>query len=326
MVNQGEKAIEKIAVLTSGGDAPGMNAVIRAIVRSGIENGLEVYGIYDGYLGLIEGNIEKMDRNDVTNIINRGGTILGSARLPEFCKDEVARIAVEQLKRRGIQAVITIGGDGTYRGALKLTGMGINCIGVPGTIDNDIASTEFTIGFDTAVNTAVDAIDKLRDTSNSHQRCSIVEVMGRYCGDIAYAASVATGADLVITSETGFSLEEVINTVKRCQNHKSRHVLIVITEHITDVRELAKQVHEYTGFDTRATILGHIQRGGNPSPFDRVLATRLGNAAVEELLKGEGGKCIGVFKNEIVATPIEEALQMKKQMFKGYKELTKKVS
>ncbi len=326
IVNQENNSIQKIAVLTSGGDAPGMNAVIRAIVRSGIENGLEVYGIYDGYRGLVEGKIENMDRNDVTNIINRGGTILGSARLPEFSKDEVAQIAVDQLRNRGIQAVITIGGDGTYRGALKLTKMGINCIGLPGTIDNDIASTEFTIGFDTAVNTAVDAIDKLRDTSNSHQRCSIVEVMGRYCGDIAYAASVATGADLVITSETGFSLEEVINTVKRCQTHKSRHVLIVITEHITDVRELAKQVQEYTGFDTRATILGHIQRGGNPSPFDRVLATRLGNAAVEELLKGEGGKCMGVFRNEIVATPIEEALQMKKQMFKGYKELAKKVS
>lgn len=326
MVNQEENAIQKIAVLTSGGDAPGMNAVIRAIVRSGIESGLEVYGIYDGYRGLVEGKIEKMNRNDVTNIINRGGTILGSARLPEFSKDEVAQIAVDQLSNRGIQAVITIGGDGTYRGALKLTKMGINCIGVPGTIDNDISSTEFTIGFDTAVNTAVDAIDKLRDTSNSHQRCSIVEVMGRYCGDIAYAAAVATGADLVITSETGFSLEEVINTVKRCQNHKSRHVLIVITEHITDVSELAKQVQEYTGFDTRATILGHIQRGGSPSPFDRVLATRLGNAAVEELIKGEGGRCMGIFKNEIVATPIEDALKMKKQMFKGYKELTKKVS
>lgn len=326
MVESEMNTIQKIAVLTSGGDAPGMNAVIRAIVRSGIENDLEVYGVYDGYRGLVEGKIEKMDRNDVTNIINRGGTILGSARLPEFNKDEVAQIAVKQLKNRGIQAVITIGGDGTYRGALKLTGMGINCIGVPGTIDNDIASTEFTIGFDTAVNTAVDAIDKLRDTSNSHQRCSIVEVMGRYCGDIAYAAAVATGADLVITSETGFSLKEVIDTVKRCQDHKSRHVLIVITEHITDVRELAKQIQEYTGFDTRATILGHIQRGGNPSPFDRVLSTRLGNAAVEELLKGEGGKCMGVFKNEIVATPIEDALKMKKQMFKGYKELTKKVS
>lgn len=326
MENEQKKSIHKIAVLTSGGDAPGMNATIRSIVRSGIQNGLEVYGIEEGYLGLVEGKIFKMERNSVTNIINRGGTILGSARLPNFKEDEVAQKAVDELKKRGIEAVITIGGDGTYRGALKLTGMGINCIGLPGTIDNDIASSEFTIGFDTAVNTAVDAIDKLRDTSNSHQRCSIVEVMGRYCGDIAYAAAVATGADLVITSETGFSLEEVIDTVKRCQNNKSRHVLIVITEHITDVRELAKQIREYTGFDSRATILGHIQRGGQPSPFDRVLATRLGIAAVEELLKGEGGKCIGIFHNQIVATPIEEALQMKKSVFHGYKEIATKVS
>ena len=170
------------------------------------------------------------------------------------------------------------------------------------------------------------AIDKLRDTSNSHQRCSIVEVMGRYCGDIAYAAALATGADLVITSETGFDLNEVIDTVKRCQGHKSRHVLIVITEHVTDVMELAKKIKEYTGFDARATILGHIQRGGSPSPFDRVLATRLGIAAVDELIKGNGGVCMGIFKNEVVATPIEEALTMKKQMFKGYKEMTKRVS
>ena len=313
MVNQEEKAIQKIAVLTSGGDAPGMNAVIRAIVRSGIEEGLEVYGIYDGYRGLVEGKIEKMNRNDVTNIINRGGTILGSARLPEFSKDEVAQIAVDQLKNRGIQAVITIGGDGTYRGALKLTGMGINCIGVPGTIDNDISSTEFTIGFDTAVNTAVDAIDKLRDTSNSHQRCSIVEVMGRYCGDIAYAAAVATGADLVITSETGFSLEEVINTVKRCQNHKSRHVLIVITEHITDVSELAKQVQEYTGFDTRATILGHIQRGGSPVPKDRILASTMAEEAICLLKQEKSGLCVCVKNNRIVSKNIEEALVEKNE-------------
>lgn len=320
------KSIHKIAVLTSGGDAPGMNATIRSIVRAGIDSGLSVYGIEDGYRGLVEGRVYEMDRNAVTNIINRGGTILGSARLPEFSKDEVAQIAVEQLHNRGIEAVITIGGDGTYRGALKLTQMGINCVGVPGTIDNDIASTEFTIGFDTAVNTAVDAIDKLRDTSNSHQRCSIVEVMGRYCGDIAYAAALATGADLVITSETGFDLNEVIDTVKRCQGHKSRHVLIVITEHDTDVMELAKKIKEYTGFDARATILGHIQRGGSPSPFDRVLATRLGIAAVDELIKGNGGVCMGIFKNKVVATPIEEALTMKKQMFKGYKEMTKRVS
>ena len=320
--------VKKIAILTSGGDAPGMNATIRAVVRAGLANGLEVYGVEDGYKGLVEGRIFPMDRDTVTNIINRGGTVLGSARLPEFAKDEVAQIAADQLRNRGIDALVAIGGDGTYRGAQKLSKMGIQCIGIPGTIDNDISSSEFTIGFDTSVNTAVDAIDKLRDTSNSHQRCSIVEVMGRYCGDIAYAAALATGADLVITSETGFSVEEVVKTVKRCQNHKSRHVLIVITEHITDVRELAKQIREYTGFDTRATILGHIQRGGCPTPFDRVLATRLGIAAVDELLKGvdDSGRCMGVFNNEIVATPIEEALKMKKQMFKGYKGMTTKVS
>ena len=313
------KSIHKIAVLTSGGDAPGMNATIRSIVRAGIDSGLSVYGIEDGYRGLVEGRVYEMDRNAVTNIINRGGTVLGSARLPEFSKDEVAQIAVEQLHNRGIEAVITIGGDGTYRGALKLTQMGINCVGVPGTIDNDIASTEFTIGFDTAVNTAVDAIDKLRDTSNSHQRCSIVEVMGRYCGDIAYAAALATGADLVITSETGFDLNEVIDTkYTLSKNGKQTKA--------KDTDQIAKKIKEYTGFDARATILGHIQRGGSPSPFDRVLATRLGIAAVDELIKGNGGVCMGIFKNEVVATPIEEALTMKKQMFKGYKEMTKRVS
>lgn len=321
-----EKEIKKIAILTSGGDAPGMNAALRAVVRASLEHGLEVYGVEDGYKGLVEGKIFPMSRDSVTNIINRGGTVLGSARLPEFAQDEVAKIAVNQLQSHGIDALIAIGGDGTYRGALKLAKMGISCVGIPGTIDNDIASTEFTIGFDTAINTAVEAIDKLRDTSNSHQRCSIVEVMGRYCGDLAYAAALATGADLVITSETGYSLDEVIKTVKKCQNHKSRHVLIVITEHVTDVRELAKQIKEHTGFDSRATILGHIQRGGCPSPFDRILASRLGIAAVEEVIKNEGAKCMGVFNNEVVATPMEEAFEMKKQMFKGYKGLITKIS
>lgn len=320
------KEIKKIAILTSGGDAPGMNTAVRAVVRSALKQGLEVYGIEDGYKGLVEGRLFPIDRGYVTNIINDGGTILGSARLPEFAKDEVTQIAKEQLISRGIDALVAIGGDGTYKGALKLAKMGITCVGIPGTIDNDIASTEFTIGFDTAVNTAVEAIDKLRDTSHSHQRCSIIEVMGRYCGDLAYASAVASGADLVITSETGYSLDEVINTVKECQVKKSKHVLIVITEHITDVRELAKQVNQYTGYDTRATILGHIQRGGRPSPFDRVLASRLGDGAVTEILKGEGAKCMGVFNNKIVAIPIEEALQMKKKMFEGYKELASKLS
>ncbi len=321
-----QKEIKKIAILTSGGDAPGMNTAVRAVVRAALKQGLEVYGIEDGYKGLVEGRLFPIERGYVTNIINDGGTILGSARLPEFAKDEVAQIAKEQLVSRGIDALVAIGGDGTYKGALKLAKMGITCVGIPGTIDNDIASTEYTIGFDTAVNTAVEAIDKLRDTSHSHQRCSIIEVMGRYCGDLAYAAAVASGADLVITSETGYSLDEVINTVKECQMKKSKHVLIVITEHITDVRELAKQVNQYTGYDTRATILGHIQRGGRPSPFDRVLASRLGDGAVTEIMKGEGAKCMGVFNNKIIAIPMEEALQMKKKMFEGYKELASRLA
>ena len=320
------KSIHKIAVLTSGGDAPGMNATIRSIVRAGIDSGLSVYGIEDGYRGLVEGRVYEMDRNAVTNIINRGGTILGSARLPEFSKDEVAQIAVEQLHNRGIEAVITIGGDGTYRGALKLTQMGINCVGVPGTIDNDIASTEFTIGFDTAVNTAVDAIDKLRDTSNSHQRCSIVEVMGRYCGDIAFASALAGGADMVITSETGFDLPTVIDMCKKYKEENRRHIIIIITEHITDVHELAKKIEEHSGYSARATVLGHIQRGGCPTAYDRNLASRLGAAAVEELVAGKGGLCMGIFDNKVVATPIEDAFKMTKSMYAGYESLIKRLS
>ena len=259
-----------------------------------------------------------MDRSSVSNIINRGGTILGTARLPEFADDAVAIKGVENLRALGIDCLVAIGGDGTYRGVLKLHNFGINCIGIPGTIDNDIASTEFTIGFDTAVNTAVDAIDKLRDTCNSHHRCSVIEVMGRYCGDIAYAAGIASGADLIITSETGYEEEEVMKFIEKAQEEGKHRLLIVITEKVTNVSALANRIKTETGFDSRATILGHIQRGGNPSPFDRVLATRLGDAAVDKLMEGESGVCIGVFNNEIVCTPIPEALQMKKNIFKKY--------
>lgn len=310
--------INKIAILTSGGDAPGMNAAIRAVVRSGLSHNLEVYAIYEGYAGLVEGNIQKMDRSAVTNIINRGGTILGTARLPEFKEDEVALKGVENLKKLGIDALVAIGGDGTYQGALKLHNFGINCVGLPGTIDNDIASTEFTIGFDTAVNTAVDAIDKLRDTCNSHHRCSVIEVMGRYCGDIAFAAGVASGADFIITAETGYDEEQLIEFIKEAKEEGRRRLLIVITEKVTDTAALAQRIKAETGFDCRATILGHIQRGGNPSPFDRVLATRLGDAAVDALIEGKSGVCMGVFNNEVVATPITEALKMKKNVFQKY--------
>lgn len=324
--NTSKKTIKKIGVLTSGGDAPGMNAAIRAVVRSAINMGLEVYGIYDGYRGLVEGRIFKMSRQSVTDIINRGGTVLGSARLKEFASPEVAQIGVDNIKKLGIDALVTIGGDGTFKGAMLLTTKGVNCVGIPGTIDNDISSTQYTIGFDTAVNTAVEAIDKLRDTCNSHQRCSIVEVMGRYCGDIAYAAALASGADVVITSETGFDLPNLIELCKKYKAEDRRHIIIIITEKITDVHDLAKKITEHSGYDTRATVLGHIQRGGTPTPYDRNLASRLGEGAVERIINGEGGICMGIYDNEIVATPIEDALKMKKQMFKGYIDLISKLS
>lgn len=308
-----KKMIKRIGVLTSGGDAPGMNPAIRAVVKAGMKNNIEVYGIYDGYRGLVEGKIEKLDNHSVNDIINRGGTFLGSARLPEFKDEKVRQVALEQLKKFGIEAIVTIGGDGTYMGALRLTEMGINCIGIPGTIDNDIASSDYTVGFDTALNTAVEAVDKLRDTSNSHQRCSIVEVMGRYCGDVAIATAVATGAELVVTPETGFDLQKVLDTAKRCHDMNKRHALFIFTEHITDVYELAKKVEAYSGFETRATVLGYIQRGGSPTANDRILAARLGAKAVELLMNDEGGKCLGIINNEITAINIEEALAMKKR-------------
>ena len=321
-----KKQIRSIGVLTSGGDAPGMNAAIRAVVRTALNFGIDVYGIYDGSRGLVEGNSVKMDRSSVTDIINRGGTILGSARLKEFASPEVTQIGIDNLRKLGIDALVTIGGDGTYHGALRMSRMGLNCIGLPGTIDNDIASTEYTIGFNTAVNTALDAIDKLRDTCNSHQRCSIVEVMGRYCGDIAFASALAGGADMVITSETGFDLPTVIDMCKKYKEENRRHIIIIITEHITDVHELAKKIEEHSGYSARATVLGHIQRGGCPTAYDRNLASRLGSAAVEELVAGKGGLCMGIFDNKVVATPIEDAFKMTKSMYAGYESLIKRLS
>lgn len=310
--------IKKIAVLTSGGDAPGMNAAIRAVVRSALSQGIEVYGIYDGYKGLMNEDIHKLDRFSVANIISTGGTILGSARYPIFRYDETRKAAADILRKHGIDGMVVIGGDGTYNGALGVTGFGVPCIGIPGTIDNDIASTDYTIGFHTAVNTAVEAIDKLRDTCRSHIRCSIVEVMGRYCGDLAYQAGLASGADLVVTSETGIDEEEIIAKVEHCKQIKKRHCIIVVTEHLIDVHALAKKVEAATGFETRATVLGHIQRGGRPVPSDRVLATILGDAAVKALIKGEGGVCMGMVGGKVVSTPIGEALEMKKHLLSNF--------
>lgn len=304
-----ENKIKKIAVMTSGGDSPGMNAAIRAVVREGIKSGLEVYGIEDGYLGMVENRIYQLKRNSVSDIMIRGGTILGSARLPEFKEKAIMQKAIDNLNKLEIGAVVTIGGDGTYRGALELTQNGINCIGLPGTIDNDIASTDYTIGFDTALNTIIEAIDKLRDTSASHHRCSIVEVMGNRCGDLALFSGISSGAEIVITSETGYDENEIIEKLNHLDKiKKKRHSIIVISEKITDVYKLANVVSEKTPFSGRATVLGHLQRGGSPTGFDRVLATRMGDFAVSEILRGNGGVCIGIINNQVMSIPIEMAL------------------
>lgn len=309
--------VKCIGVLTSGGDAPGMNAAIRAVTRTCLNKGIKIYGVRLGYKGLHDGDFIEFDRHSTRNIINIGGTFLKSARFPEFKDPKVREEAIEQMKKVGMEALVVIGGDGSYNGALKLTEMGINCIGIPGTIDNDIPDTDFTIGFDTALNTIVDALDKLRDTSSSHQRCTILEVMGRRCGDLAVHAGLACGAEMIVTSESGFDEEEIIETLKRSKASDKKHALVVITEHITDVHELAKRVEEATGFETRANVLGHMQRGGRPSARDRVLATRMGIKAVELLEEGKGGLCISDVKGEIVGLPIQEVLGHKRQVNQG---------
>ena len=317
--------VKCIGVLTSGGDAPGMNAAIRAVARTCLNKGIEVYGVRLGYKGLHEGKFMKFDRHSTRNIINNGGTILKSARFPEFKDPEIRKEAIEQMKKVGMEALVVIGGDGSYNGALKLTEMGVNCIGLPGTIDNDIPDTDFTIGFDTALNTIVEALDRLRDTSSSHQRCTILEVMGRRCGDLAINAGIAAGAELVITSDTGYDEDKIIERLKQSKASDKDHAIVVITEHITDVNELAKKVEAATGFETRANVLGHLQRGGRPTARDRVLASRMGVKAVELLEEGKGGLCVGEVHGQITAFPITEVLRHKHVADAGIYEDAKKL-
>lgn len=301
--------IKKIGILTSGGDAPGMNAAIRAVARAAIKHGIEAYGIFNGYKGLVEGDIKRLTKGDVSDILSRGGTILGSARLKEFKNEEVQELAIKNLKKHGIDALVVIGGDGSYRGALALTKKGINCVGLPGTIDNDIAGTDFTIGFDTALNTVVECIDKLRDTSSSHRRCSVVEVMGNRCGDLAIYSGISCGAEIIVTPESGFDEVEVLHRIKEFhESNVKSHCIVIISEKITDVHDFANKVTNYAGYVGRATILGHIQRGGSPTPFDRVLASKMAVKAVETLINGDGGKCICIKDNQLVAVDIDEAL------------------
>lgn len=305
--------IKKIGVLTSGGDAPGMNAAVRGVVRTALSAGVEVYGIYDGYQGLYENRIEKLDRSSVSDVINRGGTFLGSARFPEFKEESIREVAIGNLNKHGIEALVVIGGDGSYMGAKKLTEMGYPCIGLPGTIDNDIAGTDYTIGYLTALNTVIDNIDRLRDTSSSHQRISIVEIMGRYCGDLTLMSSIAGGCEYIITPERPWSKEELIESLQNGIAKGKKHAIIALTEHIMDGNELAKDIEEATGRETRATVLGHIQRGGRPTAFDRVLASRMGNYAVHLLIEGHGGRCVGIQREELVHHDIIDAIENMKR-------------
>lgn len=304
--------MKTIGVLTSGGDAPGMNAAIRSIVRAAAYMGMTVKGIKRGYNGLIENNIVDLDIRSVSDIIQRGGTVLYTARCPRFTTEEGMQEAIKNCKVNGIEGLIVIGGDGSFRGARDLSLRGIPCIGIPGTIDNDIPSTEYTIGFDTAMNTVVEMVDKLRDTACSHERCSVVEVMGHGAGDIALQCGLAVGATAIIVPEIGFNLQSVIDKILETQKNGRNHFIIVVSEGLCDATQLAKLLQEATGIETRATILGHIQRGGNPTLRDRVVASKMGYAAVELLSKGVGNRVIGLKDNKIVDYDIFEALNMVK--------------
>lgn len=318
--------MKKIGVLTSGGDSPGMNAAIRAVVRSGLSSGLSVYGVYDGFHGLYRNNIEVLEHRHVAEKINQGGTFLGSARFPEFKQRDIRETAIDNLQKHGIEALVVIGGDGSYAGAKALTEMGYPCIGLPGTIDNDIAGTDYTIGYMTALETVLDAIDRLRDTSSSHQRISIVEVMGRHCGDLALKATIAGGCEYVIIPEVGFDEDKLMAHLTRAILVGKKHALVVITESITDTNALAKRVEKIIGKETRTTVLGHIQRGGRPIGFDRILASRMGDYAVQLLLSGYGGRCIGIQNNQLIHHDILSVIdEMQRPLRKDLLELAEKL-
>lgn len=305
--------MKKIAILTSGGDAPGMNAAIRAVVRTALENGLEVMGVKRGYAGLINGELFNMDRTSVSDIIQRGGTVLRTARCLEFKQEEVRKRAVKILKAYGVDALVVIGGDGSFMGAKLLSKLGVKTVGLPGTIDNDLAYTDYTIGFDTALNTVVDAINKIRDTSTSHERVSIVEVMGRHCGDIAVHSGIAGGAEAILVPELGFDQDALCRKILEGKAAGKMHNLIILAEGIGGAFELAKEVEEVTGIETRATILGHTQRGGSPSAFDRVLSSKMGAKAVQVLLEGKTSRVIGIRDNKIIDDDIDEALAIERK-------------
>lgn len=306
--------MKTIGVLTSGGDAPGMNAAIRAVVRTGCENGLRVLGIRRGYSGLISGDMFEMNLRSVSDIIHRGGTMLYTARCPEFKTQEGVQKAVDVCKEVGLDGIVVIGGDGSFRGARDLSLAGIPCVALPGTIDNDIACTDYTIGYDTAMNTIVEMVDRIRDTTESHDRCSVVEVMGHTAGYLALNAGIAVGATSILVPEMHYDIEEdVIGRMFRTQKTGKKHFIIIVAEGIGGVVDMAKLIEEKTGVESRATVLGHVQRGGSPTVRDRVLASEMGHYAVQLLMKDIGNRVVAYKKDAIVDYDIYEALNMKKE-------------
>ena len=306
---------KSIAVLTSGGDAPGMNAAVRAVVRTGLNFGMKVYGVMRGYNGLLTGDLKEMNMRSVSDIMQHGGTALYTARSPEFNTPAGVEKAANMCREKGIEGVVVIGGDGSFRGARDLTNAGINCIGVPGTIDNDIACTDYTIGYDTAMNTALEMIDKLRDTTQSHDRCSVVEVMGRNAGYIALNVAIASGAMAVLLPEKEFDMQhDILDKITETQRTGKRHFIVIVAEGIGHSQEIANEIQARTGIDTRATILGHVQRGGSPTLRDRVNASAMGYHAVCLLEQGKYNRIVGMKGEHLVDYPVDEALEMTKTL------------
>lgn len=319
--------MNSIAVLTSGGDSPGMNAAVRAVVRTACQRGIKVYGVDRGYTGLIKGDVHEMNLRSVSDIITRGGTILYSARCPEFKTEEGIQKAVDTCKRVGIDGMVIIGGDGSFRGARDLSLRGIPCIGLPGTIDNDISCTDYTIGYDTCLNTIVQMVDRIRDTSESHDRCTVVEVMGRGAGYLALESGIAVGATSILVPEVEYDIErDIIARIREFQKTGKRHFIVIVAEGVGGTAEIAKKIEAETGVESRATILGHVQRGGSPTARDRIMASQMGSRAVDLLTQGIGNRVVGIRDNKIVDFDIFEALKMTKTIDMKDYELAHEIS
>lgn len=319
--------MKSIAVLTSGGDSPGMNAAVRAVVRTACQRGIKVYGVDRGYTGLIKGDVHEMNLRSVSDIITRGGTILYSARCPEFKTEEGIQKTVDTCKRVGIDGMVIIGGDGSFRGARDLSLRGIPCIGLPGTIDNDISCTDYTIGYDTCLNTIVQMVDRIRDTSESHDRCTVVEVMGRGAGYLALESGIAVGATSILVPEVEHDIErDIIARIREFQKTGKRHFIVIVAEGVGGTAEIAKKIEAETGVESRATILGHVQRGGSPTARDRIMASQMGSRAVDLLTQGIGNRVVGIRDNKIVDFDIFEALKMTKTIDMKDYELAHEIS